>query len=106
MKGKNVFRIVALTLIIFYSALYIAQATGYYEYTNHKTNTLTEKAKQQFEADVKAGKKVQASDYLKEKTDYNNQLSKGGVVISNLIGKAFDSVMKLVFKEVSKAVSN
>ena len=40
MKGKNVFRIVALTLIIFYSALYIAQATGYYEYTNHKTNTI------------------------------------------------------------------
>ncbi len=69
MKGKNAFRIVIFTLIILYTVLYITQATGYYEYTNRKTNTLTEKAVEQFEKDLKAGKKVSASDYIKEEND-------------------------------------
>lgn len=104
MKGKNVFRIVIFTLIILYTVLYITQATGYYEYTNRKTNTLTEKAVEQFEKDLKAGKKVSASDYIKEENDYNNKMSKGGVFLSSAIGSVFDSVMKFIFNEVSKAV--
>ena len=49
MKGKNISRIVIFTLIILYTALYMTQAMGYYEYSNRKTNTLTEKAVKQFE---------------------------------------------------------
>ena len=106
MKGKNAFRIVIFTLIILYTVLYITQATGYYEYTNRKTNTLTEKAVEQFEKDLKAGKKVSASDYIKEENDYNNKMSKGGVFLSSAIGSVFDSVMKFFFNVVSKAVED
>ena len=106
MKGKNVFRIVIFTLIILYTVLYIAQAMGYYEYTNRKTNSLTEEAVEQFEKDVKAGKKVNASDYLKEENDYNNNLSKSGMVVSNLIEKTFNGIMGFLFDEIDKAVSD
>lgn len=104
MKGKNIFRIVIFTLIILYTVLYVAQAMGYYEYTNRKTNTLTEKAVEQFEKDIKAGKKVTANDYIKEENDYSNKISKGGIVISGIIGNVFDSFMKFIFNEVNKAV--
>lgn len=106
MKGRNIFRIVLLTLIILYTALYITQAMGYYEYTNRKTNTLTEKAIEQFEKDLKSGKKVKASDYIKEENDYSNKISKGGILLSSAIGSIFDSFMKFIFNEVSKAVDD
>ena len=104
MKAKPFIRLILLTLIILYAALYIAQATGYYEYTSRKTNTLTESAVEKFEQDVKKGKKVDASSYVKEENDYSNNISKGGYLLSNAIGKVFDSLMKSIFKEVSKAV--
>lgn len=104
MKGKNIFRIVIFTLILLYTALYITQALGYYEYTNRKTNTLTENAVEQFEKDVKAGKEIKASRYLKAENDYNNGISKGGMFISGIIGNIFDSAMKFIFKEVNGVV--
>lgn len=104
MKGKNIARIIIFTLIILYTALYMTQAMGYYEYSNRKTNTLTEKAVKQFEKDIKNGKKVKASDYLKEENDYNNKLSKGGKLLSNTIEIVFDSMMKFIFSEVNKVV--
>ena len=106
MKGKNIFRLVVFTLIILYTIIYIAQAMGYYEYSNHKNNSLTKNAVEQFEKDVKAGKTIKASDYIKEQNNYNNKISKAGIFISSTIETVFDSVMKVVFKEVSKAVSD
>lgn len=97
---------ILFTLILLYTALYITQAMGYYEYTNRKTNTLTEKAVEQFEKDLKKGKKVKASDYIKEENDYSNKMSKGGVFLSSAIGSVFDSFMKFIFSEVSKAVDD
>ncbi len=105
MKGKNLIRILALTLIISYTALYIMQATGYYEYSNHKTNVMTEQAAKKFEEDVKKGKDVKASDYITKDINYNNKISKGGIMLCSLIDTVFDKVMKFVFKEVGKAVS-
>lgn len=56
MKGKNLIRIIILTLIITFIALYITQLTGYYEYTENKKTTLTTEAIERFEEDVKQGK--------------------------------------------------
>ena len=53
MKGKNIFRIFLFTMLILFTALYITQALGYYEYSNYKTNRLTEEAVDQFEQDIK-----------------------------------------------------
>lgn len=106
MKGKNIARIIIFTLIILYSTLYITQALGYYEYTNRKTNTLTENAVKEFEKDIASGKKVVASNYVKSDSDYSNKLSKMGISISNIIGNIFDGIMDFIFKEINQAVND
>lgn len=106
MKGKNIFRIVLLTLAILFITLYTTQAFGYYEYTNKKTNTLTENAVREFEEDIKNGKTIKAEDYIKEENDYNNNISKMGLGISSFIEKTFDSVMSFIFEEINDAVTS
>lgn len=106
MKGKNIFRVILLTLGILFITLYTTQAFGYYEYTNKKTNTLTENAVKDFEKDIKEGKTIKAENYIKEENDYNNNLSKMGLGISNLIEKTFDAVMNFIFKEINDAVTS
>ena len=44
MKGKKIFRLVMVTLLILFATLYFTQAAGYFEYTTRSTNTLTEDA--------------------------------------------------------------
>lgn len=106
MKGKNVARIVIFTLLILYSTLYVTQALGYYEYSNSKTNALTNDAIKKFESDVKSGKNIKASDYIKKENDYNNKLSKSGLALSNFIENVFDEIMGYIFKEINKVVDD
>ncbi len=103
-KGKNIVRIIIFTLLILYSTLYVMQALGYYEYSNNKTNTLTNEAIKKFEDDVKQGKNIKASDYVKKNVNYNNKISKSGLALSNLVETIFDNAMEFIFKEISKAI--
>ena len=105
MKGKNVFRILMLTIFVLFTTIYIMQALGYYEYSNRKTNQLTEDAVKQFESDLKAGKKINASDYIKKENDYSNNISKLGIKVSNTVGEMFDGIMGFVFSEISKTIN-
>lgn len=105
MKGKNIARVVIFTLIILFATLYITQAFGYYEYSNKKVNTLTEEAVEKFEKDVKDGKTIKASDYIKEENDYNNKLSKMGLSFSEFISSSFNKMMNFIFKEMDQAIN-
>ena len=105
MKGKNVFRIFSLTIFILFTTLYIIQALGYYEYSNRKTNQLTEEAVKKFDADIKAGKNVKASDYIKKENDYNNNISRMGLSLSNAVGDIFDVIMSFIFSGIDKTVN-
>lgn len=105
-KGKNIIRIIIFTLLILYSTLYVTQALGYYEYSNNKTNTMTSDAIKRFEEDIKKGKSIKASDYIKKENDYNNKLSKSGLAISNMIGNIFDKIMGVIFNEINKTVND
>lgn len=106
MKGKNVIKILGITLIVLFLSLYIAQMSGYYEYTESKKTTLTEDAIKRFEADISAGKNINAKDYLSEEKKYNNNLSHMGMKISNYIEKGFNKIMNSIFQEVNKAVNS
>lgn len=106
MKGKNIGRVVIFTLIILFTALYITQAFGYYEYSNKKINTLTEEAAKKFEEDVKNGKTIKASDYIKEENDYNNKLSRMGLSLSEFISSSFNKMMNFIFKEMEQAMGS
>ena len=58
------------------------------------------------QADVSSGKEIVASNYLEKEKDYNNNLSKLGIGISNLIEKGFDTIMNFIFNEVEKAIKD
>lgn len=104
MKAKNVFRIIFFTILILFTTLYMTQALGYYEYSAKKTNRLTEDAVRKFEQDLKEGKEVNASDYIKKENDYSNRLSKLGITASNIVGDTFDNLMNFIFNELAKNV--
>ena len=106
MKGKNIARIVIFTLIILFTTLYVTQAFGYYEYSNKKTNILTEEAAKKFEKDIESGKTIKASNYLKEENDYNNNLSKAGLSVSKMISSSFNKVMNFIFSEMDQAMNS
>ena len=105
MKAKNILRVFIFTMLILFTTLYITQALGYYEYSNYKTNRLTEEAVEQFERDIKDGKQVKASDYIKKDNDYSNNISKLGIKASDMVGELFDGIMEFVFKQVNKTVN-
>ncbi len=106
MKGRKVFRLVMITLIILFATLYFTQAFGYFEYTTRKTNTLTEDAVKRFEKDVNDGKKINANDYIKKENDYTNNLSKLGGKTSMLIESSFNHIMNFIFSEINSAVNS
>ena len=65
-----------------------------------------EEAKEKFEQDIKSGKNIKASDYIKRENDYNNNLSKSGLFISKTIDDVFSNVMAFVFNEINKTVNS
>ena len=103
---NNVFGFIFLTLFLFFLVLYITQALGYYEYSNRKTNIMTEEAKERFEKDIESGKKIDAGDYSKKEDDYNNKMSRMGLKLSNAIGDVFDGIMSFIFYEADKTVNS
>ena len=105
-KSNNIFKFVFLVLFLFFLVLYMSQSFGYYEYNNRKTNTLTEESVKRFEQDIKDGKNIKASDYIKKDNDYNNKLSKFGLKLSNIVGSVFDGVMGFLFYEVDRTVNS
>ena len=106
MKIKQVIKSIILILLVSFTVLYVSQAFGYYEYSNYKSNSLTEEAKEKFEQDIKSGKNIKASDYIKRENDYNNNLSKSGLFISKTIDDVFSNVMAFVFNEINKTVNS
>ncbi len=104
MKGKNIFRLVFLVLIILFIALYLTQLTGYYEFQESKKSSLTKDAIERFEKDVKEGREIVAKNYLVEEKNYQNKASSLGMKVSGLIEKGFNRAMNALFREVDKAI--
>ncbi|HHW68965.1 MAG TPA: hypothetical protein GX747_01310 [Tenericutes bacterium] len=92
-------------LFISFCALYISQATGYYEYELHKKVIFTEEQIKKFENDVKNGANIDINDYLKNQNKYyQNNTSKLGLNISNFIGKNVKNGIKKTFEALSKLI--
>ena len=106
MKGKKIFRLVMVTLLILFATLYFTQAAGYFEYTTRRTNTLTEDAITRFEEDIKSGKKIKAKEYIKKENNYHNNLSRLGSGVSSAIESSFQHIMNFIFKEINNAVNS
>lgn len=105
MNKKNLVRFFGVTLVILFLCIYIGQASGYYEYSNFKRTSLTNDAITRFEDDVKKGKNIKATNYLKNDKQYDNALNSIALKTSNLIEKTFDNIMSSLFNGINKAIS-
>ena len=98
----NWFKIIMILLFMIFITLYISQATGYYDYYEHRKMVLTKAQMEKFEASVKKGENVVLNDYLKEtRKDYNNVFSRAGLSISKAIDGGFDKALKIIGKGIN-----
>ena len=105
MKIKEIAKLIIIVLIVLFLSLYTTTLGGYYEYNLSQKNILTEEAIARFEKDVKEGKEIIASNYIKEEKDYNNKISKTSLKMSNFVSKTFNKTIKYIFKQLSKSLN-
>lgn len=102
---KKIFKYCFTFLSITFLTLYLSQATGYYEYEQHRKSTFTSDQIKQFESDVAAGKKVDINDYLENANkDYSNKVSDLGYNVSDSIGKYVKMGIEGAFGALNKLV--
>lgn len=90
---KQIIKIISFLILILFFSLYFSKYNNSY-YENERV--LTEDAMKRFEQDVKAGKKIVASNYLPKEKDYSNKASNIGIKASSFIEKAFDKSLQLM----------
>ncbi len=107
MKSKKLIKFIIISIIFIFAVVLVAEETGYYESKIAKTKTLTEEQIKQFEEDIKNGKDIDVKDYLKESNiDYSNKLTKNVYKTSLELEKVFDKIIKVIFKGISKTVTD
>lgn len=101
----KILKFLLFTSFITFSALYISQSAGYFDYKNSKKVALTNQQIKQFEKDVNEGKVVDIKKYTKiNNKDYQNNISKMGVSISSFTEKTIQKLIDESFKVLSKLV--
>ena len=99
---KRMFRFCFMILFATFITLYISQSAGYVEYENSKKVALTKRQIKKFEEDVASGKRVDVQKYLKvNERNYQNNLSKVGLKISDVTGSSVRKAVESGFKFLS-----
>lgn len=106
MKLHDISKLIVIILIVSFLSLYATTAGGYYEYQLSNKNILTEEAIKRFEDDVKAGKKIVASNYIQEEKDYSNKANILANKLSTFISNTYDKIMRFIFKQIEKTMSD
>lgn len=103
--SHRIFYISMFILFITFITLYISQATGYYEYEQSRKTAFTEEQIAKFEQDVRDGKEIDINDYLENTNkDYQNNISKFALNISEGISKYVKMGVEGLFTVVSKVI--
>ena len=104
-KNNNIFNIIFMIFFLSFVVVYFSEATGYYEYKNHKKTALTEEQIKKFESDVASGKEVDLNDYLvKDNKKYSNKLSKLASNLSDGISSVVKNSVESTFKFLSNLI--
>ena len=102
---NKIFKYFILMSFVTFTALYISQASGYYEYKNRKKVTLTNEQIKQFEKDINNGKNIDIKKYIEiNNKNYQNGISKFGLSISSTSEKVIQKMITETFKILSKAM--
>lgn len=104
-KENKIFKYIILISFITFFALYLSQSTGYFEYKNSKKVALTNEQIKEFEKDVNEGKNIDITKYIEiNNKDYQNNLSKMGLHVSNILEKSVQKFISESFKVLEKLV--
>lgn len=95
-----------LMLLIGFTAIYISEATGYYEFEQHNKKVLTEEKIKQFEQDIENGKNIDINNYVvTNEQNYESKLSKAGDKISKEIENFVVDGLNNTFKFLNNVLS-
>lgn len=101
----KLFRFSFTLALLTFLALYFSQATGYYDYKEHKKVILTNEQIKKFEEDVASGKNLDIEEYLvNTNKDYQTKMSKLGLKISEGIGEYATKGIESTFKILNNLV--
>ncbi len=99
------FKIILIILIFSFLGLFFIYQNGYYERFNNETKILTEAKIKEYEEDLKNGVDVSKKEYITVKMNYTNSYTRGLLKISHKIEKGINSIIKYIFKELSKQIN-
>ncbi len=102
---KSFIRLIGIFLLVIFFALMIMNYTGFYEYRVAKKTALTTENIEKFEKDISEGKDVNVKNYLEEEKDNSNTISRLTFKTSEMVGKAFNKVITLLFKSIEKSMT-
>lgn len=105
-KLKGVVKYIFISLFVTFAVLYFSLGAGYFEYTNGKKTALTEAQIEEFEKDIADGKEVDVTKYLEEKGNYQNNVSKFGLAISNATYEIVNKGIGFGFKALEKLTAS
>lgn len=98
-KKSNWFLNILGICFIIFVALYIAQASGYYEAKIAKRSVITSEAIKEFENDVSLGKEIDIKDYVSsDYVDYSSPMADLGSKLGSGIDKIMDGGITDFFK--------
>ena len=104
MRNRIIIFLIYLLLFIFICS-YFVEFRGYDEYSLANKRNLTEKKIRQFENDVKLGKNIEVSDYLKDDSiDYSNQLTRKTSELNIKLNDYLKHLIQDVFKIFKRLV--
>lgn len=101
-KIKNGIKYIFVTLLVSFTVLYFSMSAGYFEHTNGKKVALTNEQIEKFEKDIESGKNVDALNYVIQKENYENNVSKVGLTVSNITYKVVNKGISYGFKALEK----
>ncbi len=103
--ASKIFWKIFLAFFIAFFALYVSEATGYYEFEQHKKVTLTQDKIKQFEEDVAAGKHVDIKDYMGDREiNYQTKMSDIGFRLSEQIGQYVQDGLEATFMFLNEMI--
>jgi len=103
---KSIVKYIFISLFVTFVALYFSVGAGYFEYSNGKKAALTEAQIAEFEKDIADGKEIDVKKYLEEKGNYQNNVSKFGLVISDATYKVVNKGIGIGFKALEKLTAS
>ena len=103
-KVKKGLGFIPILILLMFVGLYLVYENGYYDIVFRDKIMLTNEQIEKFEQDVIDGKDVTIEDYVEERKDYSNKISKASLSISDKFNHIIDKGIKFIFKKVASVV--